>query len=80
MSNTENIGRNFLVTKMKCARCDSALELSYPPQNARGTDCSDGITGASKVENVIYIEPCSKCIEEPKRDLDTIRRILKDNV
>ena len=78
--NTNNIGRNFLVTKMKCAKCDSALELSYPPKNTKSTDCSDGITGASKVETVIYIEPCKRCVEEPKRDLDTLRRILKDAV
>lgn len=58
-----NFGRHHLVTKFVCAKCGELLNLSYDMPKKKGCgDCADGITGASKVEAYIAIEPCSGCL------------------
>lgn len=76
----ENSMRVNLVTRFKCAECGNQLSLCYnndAKQTQDDYDESDKITGACKVENDIYIEPCKYCVEKPKKDLETLRSLLK---
>lgn len=73
----DNIGRNFLITKLMCAECGTALVMSNKPKVDKTSDCSDGVTGASKVEQIIWVEPCDKCVKAVSNDLETLKRILK---
>lgn len=74
----ENLGRDFLVTKFKCAECGSNLQLSYEKRNEPKylDDCRDGITGANKVEQNIFIEPCHKCVDEVLKDMEDLKGIF----
>lgn len=66
-----------LVTRFKCGKCGSQLSLTYNKPKAQLDYVRDGITGADKVEVDIYIKPCDVCVDEPMKQLNTLRRILK---
>ena len=76
---SDNYGRNNLVTRFKCSKCGNQLTLSAKDESPVGLKEyeRDGITGASKVENDIFIEPCKTCVDKPQKQLDTLKEILK---
>ena len=75
----ENYSRMNLITRFKCSKCGNQLSLAYrKEEDAKGRDYeNDNITGANKVENDVFIEPCQTCVEKPQKELDTLRNILK---
>jgi hypothetical protein len=75
-----NFNRNHLVTVFHCTDCGTPLNLSYEPKESANKTALrnqvDGITGASKVENHLYIEPCRKCIGDARKPLQQMREAL----
>lgn len=77
--NNEDSMRYNLVTKFMCAKCGHQLALSYrvPKVVKYEPEKSDGITGASKVEQDIAVHPCSKCYREAIEPLEALRKGLR---
>lgn len=73
----DNLMRSHLVTTFHCHECGSVLKLSYKPKDdkVRSGYHDDGITGAAKVENKIWIEPCRPCREPLDRLKEALRSI-----
>lgn len=69
--------RHNLVTTFHCTECRSVLNLAYQA-DLPGTNeyRDDGITGAAKVDNRIYVEPCQKCVGEARLPLVKMREAL----
>lgn len=64
--------RPFLVTQFYCSECGGGLDLTY--QEPKTLDhISDGITGGSKVELKVFVEPCRKC----RKPVDDVHAALK---
>ena len=58
---TDDFGRHHLVTKFKCSACGTMLTLTY--NKLKGSDHTPREpTGASMLNNVIGINPCSGCV------------------
>lgn len=74
---SKNHARVNLITRFKCAKCGTQLSLSYDDPKKFADYTTDGITGANKLESNIFIEPCSVCVDEPTRQLETLKKILK---
>ncbi len=74
----KDIVRYNLVTSFVCAQCGNKLALSYqaPKTIEYEPEKSDGITGASKVEQHIAIHPCAKCYGAAIRPLEALRDAL----
>lgn len=71
------MSRQFLVTKMVCARCGTNLHVTYNiPQHAGGYAAGEP-TGADMVEQLVSVEPCSEC-ERPLREVKRALSVLKE--
>lgn len=69
--------REFLVTKLVCAKCGSNLQLTYDAPKGAG-DYSEGEpTGAVMVEQLVAVEPCRRCLK-PLEDLRAAARVLAE--
>lgn len=75
-----NSGRNHLVTRFRCTDCGEYLDLSYEPKEKLShlTQRDEVVTGASKVENTLYIEPCRGCVGKAQRPIALMREALRD--
>lgn len=73
----DNTGRVNLITRFKCAKCGSQLSLSYDKEKSSNDYENDGITGAFKVENDVFIEPCVSCLSKFKEPLEALQRVMK---
>ena len=68
--------RTHLITKFKCTKCGSLLNVSYDCPNNQ-SDYSDGEpSGAYKVDNIIGIHPCEKCMEPVKKVKQAISALI----
>lgn len=65
--------RPYLVTTFYCAKCGAAINLTYDKPEKSLECVSDGITGGSKVELRVFVEPCKKCLQP----VEDIRHALK---
>jgi len=61
------MSRQFLVTKMVCARCGSNLNLTYEMPKPAGSHAPGEPTGADMVEQKVAIEPCDACLAPLRR-------------
>lgn len=69
--------RGFFVTNFICASCGTPLELTGKKPKKEGY-VTDNITGADKVHNTIYVEPCRECMkpaEDAKKAIKTLMEI-----
>ena len=57
------MNRQFLVTKMVCAKCGSNLNLTYDVPKQAGRYVQGEPTGAAMVEQLVAVEPCMTCME-----------------
>lgn len=78
----EDYNRTHLVTVFACAKCGTALNITY--DKPKETNCSarefpvnDGITGALKVENRIGVHPCKKCSREMQEPIAALKKLLE---
>lgn len=71
------MNREFLVTKMVCAKCGSNLGLSYDIPRGAGQCSSGEPTGAAMVQQLVAVEPCGPCMA-PLKKLQEALVILKD--
>ena len=70
--------RQFLVTKFVCHECRSLLEVDYVPPGKGIIDYADGEpTGASRVELVVAVMPCSKCSEPSNRVMKAVKDLVE---
>lgn len=67
------MSREFLITKMVCAKCGSNLSLTYDVPKGAGKYAQGEPTGADMVQQVVAVEPCAMCLEP----LHRMRRALK---
>lgn len=70
------MSREFLVTKMVCAKCGSNLSLSYETPQGAGRYSDGEPTGAAMVRQVVAVEPCQPCME-PMQKLQEALATLK---
>jgi hypothetical protein len=68
--------REFLVTKMVCAKCGSNLSLTYEVPMGSGRYAEGEPTGAAMVQQVVAVESCKTCME-PLHRLQQALAILK---
>lgn len=69
--------REFLVTKMVCAKCGENLSLSYDTPKA--THYAEGEpTGAAMVQMKVAVEPCGHCMA-PLTQFRAAARVLVDS-
>ena len=70
--------RYNLVTTFRCATCGSQLRLTYdkPKCTPYQPEANDEITGAAKVENIIYLEPCQICVDEYRTPINALKNAL----
>lgn len=54
--------RQFLITKMVCAKCGSNLQLTYDTTKGAGRYADGEPTGADMVQQIVAVEPCHKCM------------------
>ena len=64
--------REFLITKFVCAKCGDNLELTYDKPSGAVRHADGEPTGAAKVEQVVVVEPCRRCLEP----LENVRRAI----
>jgi len=72
--------RGILETHLRCAECGTNLSLSYEKEARLTTQKStkaSNITGASKVEISVFIEPCRVCMEPAENILKAVK-VLQD--
>ena len=69
--------RQFLVTKMVCARCGTNLNLTYDVPVRAGEHASGEPTGADMVQQIVAVEPCFEC-ERPMRNVRSALAVLKE--
>lgn len=78
-SNPNDRSRTHLVTKFICANCGNSVRLSNEPPKVASYDkevVDDGITGAAKVEQSLYLHPCQKCYGEATAPIEALRQVL----
>jgi hypothetical protein len=71
------MSRQFLVTKLVCARCGTNLNLTYDVPKGAGQHAIGEPTGAYMVHQLVAVEPCQSC-EKPLRDLQRALATLKE--
>ena len=76
---SDNYGRTHLVTNFTCAECGTPLNLSYRDDAKKAKYYNDNITGADKVEQHVYVEPCYICMK-PARDILEAVKILQGSM
>lgn len=59
--------REFLVTKMVCAKCGGNLSLSYEKPQGAGQYAYGEPTGAAMVQQIVAVEPCESCMAPVRR-------------
>ena len=70
--------RQFLITKLVCAKCGNNLELSS--ERVKTTKYAQGEpTGADMVESAIVVEPCKVCMEPLTRMRQAVAVLLESN-
>jgi hypothetical protein len=76
---SKDYSRKFLVTTFHCAKCGAPLNLTYekPTKNLHNGYVNDGITGADKVENLIYIHPCEVCVDRLEEPIKALQAAFK---
>lgn len=67
--------RQFLIQKFICSKCGELLELDPSATPHWGPYADSEPTGASKVESVIMVHPCT-CTLKAGADLEAVRKIL----
>lgn len=67
--------RNFLVTKILCAKCGTPLALEYVGQKSSAY-CNGEPTGAAMVDIQVKAFPC-ECTIKAQRELDTLRAVIR---
>lgn len=67
--------RQFLITKMVCAKCGSNLQLTYDVPKGAGRYADGEPTGADMVQQVVAVEPCQTCMA-PLEELRAAARVL----
>lgn len=67
--------REFLITKMVCAKCGSNLQLTYDAPKGAGRYADGEPTGAATVQQVVAVEPCQKCLA-PLEELRAAAKVL----
>lgn len=67
--------RQFLITKMVCAKCGNNLQLTYDVPKGDGRYADGEPTGAHMVEQKVAVEPCQKCMA-PLEELRAAARVL----
>jgi hypothetical protein len=67
--------RQFLITKMVCAKCGSNLQLTYDAPKGAGRYADGEPTGADMVQHVVAVEPCEKCMA-PLEELRAAARVM----
>lgn len=70
------MSREFLVTKLVCAKCGTNLSLSDETPQGAGRYSEGEPTGASMLRQVVAVEPCQPCME-PLRKLKDALATLK---
>lgn len=65
--------REFLVTKMVCAKCGGNLQLTYATPQGSGLYAAGEPTGAVMVQQLVAVEPCETCM----RPLTTTRAAMR---
>lgn len=72
--------RYNLVTNFSCTICGRQLMLTYDkpsnPKHEYDPMKQDGITGAYKVDNTIYIHPCETCFKEATAPIEALKSAL----
>ncbi|OOE15163.1 hypothetical protein BSR09_00740 [Stutzerimonas degradans] len=66
--------RTHLVTVFRCADCGTTLKLSHEGKKSMDY-VADGITGAAKVEQNVFIHPCQKCMK-PSQEIKAALKTL----
>lgn len=75
----EDFMRRCVVTTYSCKLCGSSLLVGG--KGPRAEFVNDGITGAAKVESVVYVHPCSKCmrpLEEARQAFKTLQALASN--
>ena len=68
------MSREFLVTKLVCAKCGGILTLGYPAP-AVAPHAEGQPPGAAMVETRVAVEPCTACTR-PLEDVRDALRVL----
>ena len=72
--------REFIVTKLLCAKCGKPLQVTYKPKDVSTSNtCVDGEpTGADKVEMFVYVMPCQNCKRHSDRIAYAIKTLIEE--
>lgn len=74
--------RNFLVAKLRCAKCGEPLEIKLQDEvsdSVKHHECpiDDNLTGAAKATYGIFVQPCIYCQHQLERPARMILEGLK---